>query len=430
MGARARGANVQAALAFASTYGAVPASGFYQIEGADLGDLGDKQGLIEDDLLGGGREPNAPTDDVISNGTNMTVPVDTRWIGLWLKLHFGAPQTTQGYAAVGSITFANNPTADDTITVGGQVFTYKASAPAANQILIGATLADTVRNTVWALNESAVAGVAAASYSTDRDYNAVSIEHKTIGTAGNSFAIAASAATASGATLSGGSATGPYNHVFTSGALSLPDAAIEIGHPEVPSYHMNYGVMGNTGSIALQRSGLLNLVQAVIAQGEKAASNTSAAGTPTVFNNGLVERFAQAAGDILDRGVPLAELVSGEVSWSNNLDVAENIRPDGRIDGADPGKFSAGARVTVRFKDRLYYDLARARKDLDLAARWTRAGASLKIRLPAFRLPAMVAKPLNGPGGIQQTYEGQGYKHPTLGRTMIITLVNDVPNYN
>ena len=429
MGARARGANVQAALAFASTYGAVPGSGFYVIEGADLGDLGDKQGLIDDDLLGAGREPNQPTDDVITNGATLTVPVDTRWLGLWLKLHFGAPQTTQGYAATGSITFAANPAANDTITIAGQAFTYKASAPTANQILIGPTLAETIRNTVWALNASAVAAVTAASYSTDRDGQKVYIEHKTIGTAGNSFAIAASAATPSGATLTGGSTTGPYNHVFTSGALALPDAAIEIGHPEVPSFHMNYGVMGNTGRIAVQRSGLLNLVQAVIAQGEKPATTTSGAGAPTMFNNGVVDRFAQGAGDILDRGVPLAELVSGEVNWSNNLDVAENIRADGRIDGADPGAFKAGARVALRFKDATYYNLALARQDLDLAFRWARAAASLKIRLPAFRLPAKVSKPVSAPGGIQMTYEGQGYKHPTLGKTLIVTLVNDVASY-
>ena len=429
MGNRARGANAVAAMAFAPSYGVVPTANYYQIEGADLGDLGDKQGLLDDDLVGAGREPNQQADDVITNGTNMTVPVDTRLLGLWLKLHFGAPQTTQGYAAIGAITFAANPAANDTITVGGQVFTFKSAAPTANQILIGATLAETIRNTVWALNESTVPAVAAASYATDRDLQKISIEHKTIGTAGNAFAIAASVATASGATLTGGSNTGPYNHVFTSGAMALPDATIEIGHPEVPSYHVNYGVMGNTGQIATMRSGLLNLVQAMIAQGERPASTTSIAGAPTVFNGGLIERFAQGAGEVLDRGVPLAEYVSGELNWNNNLEQAENIRPDGRIDGADPGAFKAGARVTVRFRDLVYYNLALARKDLDVAFKWVRGAASLKFRYPALRLPARVSKPVNGPGGVQLTFDGQATKHPTLGRSLIITLVNDVPSY-
>jgi hypothetical protein len=427
--ARARGANVQAALAFASSYGAVPVSGFFSIEGADLGDLGDKQGLIDDDLLGAGREPNQPTDDVITNSTNMTVPVDARLLGLWLKLHFGAPTTTQGVAATGSFTFPANPANNDTITAGGQAFTFKSAAPAANQILIGATLAESIRNAVWVLNASVVAGVTPATYYTDRDGVKLYVKHKTLGTSGNSFAIAASAATPSGATLSGGSATGPYNHVFTSGAMALPDGAIEIGHPEVPSFHMNYGVMCNTGSIPMQRSGLVNLVQGVIAQGEKPATTTTSAGTPTVFNGGVIERFAQAAGDVLDRGVPLAELVSGEAAWNNNLDLAENIRPDGRIDGADPGMFKATARVVLRFRDMTYYNLAQARQDLDLAFTWTRGPHSLAIRYPALRTPSRVSKPVSAPGGVQMTYEGQAYKHPTLGKSLIITLVNDVPSY-
>lgn len=430
MGARARGANVQAAVAFASSYGAVPGSGFYAIHGGDLGDLGDKQGLIEDDLLGAGREPNQATDDVITNGTNMTVPVDARLLGLWLKLHFGAPVTTQGVAATGSIALPSNPVNNDTISLAGQAFTFKSTTPGANQIAIGATLAESIRNAVWVLNASAVAGVAAASYSTDRDGEKIYVKHKTIGTAGNSFALAASAGTPSGSTLAGGSTSGPYNHVFSSGALSLPDAAIEIGHPEVPSFHMNYGIMCNTGSIPLQRSGLLNLTQAVIAQGEKPVQSTTQAGTPTVFNGGVVERFAQASGDVLDRGVPLAELVSGEASWNNNLELAENIRPDGRIDGADPGKFQAMARVALRFKDLTYYNLAQARQDLDLVFAWVRGPHSLQIRYPALRTPARVSKPVSGPNGIQMTYEGQAGKHPTLGKSLIITLVNDVANYD
>lgn len=423
--ARARGANVQAALAFADSYGDVPANGFFAIAGADLGDLGDSQALLDDDLIGKGREALPPGDDTITNTATFVVPVDVRNVGLWLKLLFGAPTTTQGLAATGAIAFAANPANNDTITVGGQAFTFKSANPAANQILIGATLQETVRNAVWALNASTVAGVIAARYSTDRDAEKIQVTHKTIGTSGNAFAIAASVATASGATLAGGSATGPYNHVFTSGALALPDAAIEIGHPEVPAYHMNYGVMGNTGSIPLQRSGNLNLSLGVIAQGEQDPTTSSQAGTLTDL---AIERFAQGAGDVLHLGVPLGELVSGEAAWSNNLDVAENIRPDGRIDGADPGKFTGSPRFTVRYKDLVLYNLAKAKQELDLAYRWIRSAYSLEIRYPAVRVPRP-KKPISGPGGVQMTYEGQAYRHATLGKTMIVTLVNDVPSY-
>lgn len=422
---RARGANAQAALAFAPSYGAIPNNGFFSIAGMDLGDLSDRNELIEDDLIGQGREPLEPGDGPVTNTATMTLPVDVRNVGLVLKWLFGPPVTTPGVAASGAFTFPANPANNDTITVGGQVFTFKNANPAANQILIGATLADTVREAVWALNASAVVAVGAARYSTDRDGAKIYVKHKTIGAAGNAFGLAASVATVSGATLAGGSASGPYNHVFTSGALSLPDVAIEIGHPEIPSYHMNYGIMANTASIQLQRSGNLNIQLGVIAQGEMPPTTTSQAGVPTVY---AIERFSQGAGEITDRGVPLGEIVSGTAAWSNNLDVAENIRPDGRIDGADPGKVTGSPQFTVRYKDLALYNAAKAKQTLQPAYRWVRGAHSLEILYLAVKVP-VPSKPVNGPGGVQMNYQGQAFKHPTLGKAIVVTLVNDVPSY-
>jgi hypothetical protein len=423
--ARARGANAQAALAFASSYGTIPTTGFFSIAGADLGDLSDRNELIEDDLIGQGREPLEPGDGPVTNTATMTLPVDVRNVGLALKWLFGPPVTTQGVAASGAITFAANPANNDTITVGGQVFTFKSANPVGNQILIGATLADTVREAVWALNASGVVAVAAARYTADRDGTKINVTHKTIGTAGNAFALAASVATVSGATLAGGAATGPYNHVFTSGAQTLPDAVVEIGHPEIPAYHMNYGIMANTASIQLQRSGNLNIQLGLIAQGELPPTTTSQAGTPTVY---AIERFSQGSGEITDRGVPLGEIVSGTAAWSNNLDVAENIRPDGRIDGADPGKVSGSPQFTVRYKDLTLYNAAKAKQTLQPSYRWARGPHSLEIQYLAVKVP-VPSKPVSGPGGIQMNYQGQAFKHPTLGHAIVATLVNDVPSY-
>ena len=46
--------------------------------------------------------------------------------------------------ATGTISFLANPAANDTITLGGTVVTFVASAPTGNQVLIGATLAATL----------------------------------------------------------------------------------------------------------------------------------------------------------------------------------------------------------------------------------------------------------------------------------------------
>lgn len=90
---RARGANALMALAFEETYGAAPASGFSTMSFVSS-DLGTSQGLVADDQLGQGRDPLDPTQDVIDNGGNLTIPVGVEAFGLWLKLLMGAPTTT------------------------------------------------------------------------------------------------------------------------------------------------------------------------------------------------------------------------------------------------------------------------------------------------------------------------------------------------
>ncbi|SFK41599.1 phage tail tube protein [Caulobacter sp. UNC279MFTsu5.1] len=426
---RARGANAQVAIAFPSFYGGVPGSGFTKIPFSQIA-LGETQGLVESDVLGYGRNPLEPDLDVIVNDGSITVPVDQRLFGLHLKLLLGPPQTTQGVAATGKLTFALQPTVNSTITIGGQAFTFKASAPGANDILIGATVAETVRNTVWALNRSAVAGVAVASYSTDLDAAAVTVTYDAVGTGGNAMTIAAgtspaSNVTVSGATLAGGSASGPYNHVFKAGALTLPDAAIEIGMPDVPTFAMNYGAMYNTLAVPMQRSGNLNATFNIIAQGEKPRTTTSAAGTLAEL---VLTRFSQFTGFIEREGVPLGNIVSGAMNVSNGLDKAEVIRADGRIDGVDPGMVAVTPEIVSRFADMSLLDLATGRTPVDIAFGW-RAGpdARLTFRVPQLRLPKPQL-PVTGPGGVQGTFPGQAHRN-AAGDVLIVTLVNDVASY-
>ena len=91
--ARAHGARAQAALAFESTYGTAPASGFTKVPFASC-NIGAMQSLNESELLGNGRDPQAPTPDVINVDGDITVPVDAGNFGLWLKALFGAPVTS------------------------------------------------------------------------------------------------------------------------------------------------------------------------------------------------------------------------------------------------------------------------------------------------------------------------------------------------
>lgn len=90
---RERGANALLNAAFESAYGQPPVGGYRRLPFVSH-QLGATRGWIESDLLGQGRAPFDPTQDVTVQNGNLVVPVDTRAIGFWLRLMFGAPATT------------------------------------------------------------------------------------------------------------------------------------------------------------------------------------------------------------------------------------------------------------------------------------------------------------------------------------------------
>src|SRR4029453_15198878 len=56
--------------------------------------LGSEQGLSDDPVLGQGRDPLAPLQDVINDEGDIVVPVDPRYLGLWLTGLLGDPDPT------------------------------------------------------------------------------------------------------------------------------------------------------------------------------------------------------------------------------------------------------------------------------------------------------------------------------------------------
>ena len=91
--ARAQGARAQMALAFETTYGTPPASGFTRIPFASA-TLGAEQPLLNSELLGYGRDPLPPIKDALTADGDVVVPIDANAFGFWLKGAFGAPVTT------------------------------------------------------------------------------------------------------------------------------------------------------------------------------------------------------------------------------------------------------------------------------------------------------------------------------------------------
>jgi hypothetical protein len=82
------------ALAFETTYGTAPPAGSYWKMPFASSTLGAEQPLLASELLGYGRDPIAPVKDAITADGDVTVPIDARFLGIWLKALLGAPTTT------------------------------------------------------------------------------------------------------------------------------------------------------------------------------------------------------------------------------------------------------------------------------------------------------------------------------------------------
>jgi hypothetical protein len=119
----------------------------------------------------------------------------------------GATLVSDGVQASGTVTFAANPTATTTVTVGGQAFTFQAAKPTtAFQVQLGATQLATLTNFVTVFNRSMIQqSIGGLTATLNAAGTVVTIKAIDPGTAPNAVTlVAASGGTASGATLTGG----------------------------------------------------------------------------------------------------------------------------------------------------------------------------------------------------------------------------------
>ena len=119
----------------------------------------------------------------------------------------GSTLYSDGVQASGTVTFASNPTATTTVTIGGQAFTFQVAAETtAYQVQIQATQALTLQLFVDVVNRSMIqSAVGYIRASLNAAGTVVTLTAGDPGTAGNAVTLAAaSGGTASGATLTGG----------------------------------------------------------------------------------------------------------------------------------------------------------------------------------------------------------------------------------
>jgi Phage tail tube protein len=219
--------------------------------------------------------------------------------------------------------------------------------------------------------------------------------------------------------------TGPWTHEFQSGSWVLPSMAIETGMPEVPHYAMYTGCVLDRISWQMARSGLLTASANLIAQGETVATSTGA-GTPTDW---ALKRFGHFNGSIARGGTTLGNVVSAEITYANNLDRIETIRSDGRIDGADPSIAALTGRIEVRFSDQTLLTQALNGDPAELTFAYAfGSGESFELIAHAVYLPRPRLE-IQGPQGVQATFDWQAARDPILGRMCTATLINDVEIY-
>src|SRR5512134_1303507 len=222
---RAYGADATLKACRETSYGVAPLSGYTSLDFKST-DLSSEQPLGDDPLLGRGRNAQDPYRGLISDEGQIEIPFDLQGTGFWLTGLFGNPVSTPA-SSTGSITFNANPSDGDTSTLNGTTWTFVAANPTGNQTLIAGTAIQTIDALVTDLNASADAEVAKCTYARPTGTQRLAISFDSAGTGGNTFTLAASAATVSGATLTAGGAT----HVWMSGSDAIPSYTVEIGHP-------------------------------------------------------------------------------------------------------------------------------------------------------------------------------------------------------
>ncbi len=127
--------------------------------------------------------------------------------------------------------------------------------------------------------------------------------------------------------------------------------------------------------------------------------------------------------------MPLGNVVSAEITYANNLDRIETIRADGRIDGADPSIAALTGRIEVRFADQVLLEQALDGTAAELRFAYSiPSGESFALVAHAVYLPRPRLQ-IQGPQGVQASFDWQAARDPVTGRMCTATLVNDITSY-
>jgi len=219
--------------------------------------------------------------------------------------------------------------------------------------------------------------------------------------------------------------TGPYTHVFTSGAFTLPSMTFEAGRPDIARFVRNKGARLNTLGWQMQRGGLLTATLGIIAQGEMTSTAASEAGTPSALPR---TRFAQATGFVRREGVDIANVTGASPTYSNNLDPIPTIRENGQIEDLDPAIAAMTGQMTLRFDDGPLIAQALAGAPAAMSFGFDNGTESLTFAMPAVYL-SRPRLPIEGPAGQEITVDFEAAQSAAGAAMVTATLVNNTAAY-
>ena len=211
-----------------------------------------------------------------------------------------------------------------------------------------------------------------------------------------------------------------FVHTFGSGAAALPSNSIEIGYPDVPNYDLCTGVRADTLEIDLSPTGPATATFGLMGQGSTRGA-ASAGGTPT---SAAYTAFHKAQGAISRNGAALAQVTGARLTYANGMEMVRTIRADRKVEGVDPGIARATGQITARFADTTLLTQAQDNAPAEFAFSYTiDANRSLTFTLHEVYL-ALAKTPIEGPGGVEASFEFRAAYNSAAGRMMTVVLRN------
>ncbi|WP_297105148.1 phage tail tube protein [uncultured Devosia sp.] len=224
--------------------------------------------------------------------------------------------------------------------------------------------------------------------------------------------------------------SGVFEHEFVSGQELLSFAS-QTGHPllSTPKWNTVYGTKAGGLNFDLARTGRALAEVPLIGQGETSDVGGARDATPIQL---AYLPFDNAKAAITVGGSAIGNVSAGRAQYTNSLESAENIRADGLIDGVDEGERMCTGTLDVRYSTSTALEtLANAKTPAAVVITYGLASHpdfSLVITMPRvfFFKPKL---PINGPGGISQSWQWRAARDPDLGYLMSVVLTNDVDSY-